>query len=137
MDRSRPTVLFLCTHNTGRSQMAAGWVRHLAGDAVGVLSGDSDPAGALNAAAVAVMAEVGVDIAGASPSRWTDDQVPVAEVVVSMGCGDTHPYYPGKRYEDWDVPDPAGLPVEAVGPIRDEIRRRVEALLASPGVGWD
>jgi protein-tyrosine-phosphatase len=126
-----PAVLFLCTHNAGRSQMAAGWLRNLAGERVTVWSGGSEPASQLNPAAVAAMAEVGIDIAGEQPQRWTFDIVRAADVVVTMGCGDACPFVPGTRYEDWDLPDPAGLRLDAVRPIRDEIKARVEALLAS------
>ena len=125
------TVLFLCVHNAGRSQMAAGWLQHLAGDRVRVLSGGSEPADQVNAAAVQSMAEVGIDIADATPTRWTEAGVASADVVVTMGCGDECPYVPGTRYEDWPVPDPAGQDVAAVRPIRDELRERVEALMAS------
>jgi arsenate reductase len=125
-----PSVLFLCVHNAGRSQMAAGWLRHLAGPAVHVYSGGSEPASEVNPAAVEAMAEVGIDIRAEFPKPWTDEIVRAADVVVTMGCGDACPLYPGKRYEDWELDDPAGLGVGAVRPIRDEIRRRVEALLA-------
>jgi arsenate reductase len=127
----RPAVLFLCVHNAGRSQMAAGWLRHLAGDRVEVFSGGSEPAAQVNPAAVEAMAEVGIDIAGEQPQRWTDEQARAADVVVTMGCGDVCPVYPGKRYEDWELTDPAGQPVEFVRTVRDEIRERVEQLLAS------
>ena len=130
----RPSIVFLCVHNAGRSQMAAGWARHLGGDGVEVFSGGSDPAAAVNPAATAAMAEVGIDIAGASPQRWTDEIVKAADVVVTMGCGDTCPFFPGVRYEDWELTDPAGLPVDQVRPIRDEIGRRVEELLRRLGV---
>jgi arsenate reductase (thioredoxin) len=129
-----PSVLFLCTHNAGRSQMAAGWMRHLTGDRVEVFSGGSEPASEINSAAVAVMAEAGIDIAGESPKPWTDEMVRAADVVVTMGCGDTCPYIPGKRYEDWEVPDPAGLVPDEVRPIRDELENRVRGLLAELGV---
>lgn len=127
----RPAVLFVCVHNAGRSQMAAGWLRHLAGDAVNVYSGGSEPADQTNPAAVAAMAEVGIDITSEFPKPWTDEIVRAADVVVTMGCGDTCPFFPGKRYEDWALDDPAGRDVEHVRPIRDEIRGRVEALIAS------
>ena len=126
-----PSVLFLCVHNAGRSQMAAGWLRRLGGDLVTVYSGGSEPAGQVNPAAIEVMAEVGVDIRTEYPKPWTDEIVRAADVVVTMGCGDACPLYPGKRYEDWKLDDPAGLDVAAIRPIRDEIRRRVEALLVS------
>ena len=127
----RPTVLFLCVHNAGRSQMAAGWLRHLAGDAVEVVSGGSEPAAQLNPAAVAAMAEVGVDIAGAQPRKFTDADARAADVVLTMGCGDTCPFFPGKRYEDWELRDPAGQPIEVVREVRDEIRTYVERLIDS------
>ncbi len=130
----RPAVLFLCVHNAGRSQMAAGWLRHLGGDRVDVYSAGSAPADAVNPAAVEVMAEVGIDISGAAPRRWTEDDVRAVDVVVSMGCGDECPVLPGKRYEDWPLDDPAGQGVDAVRPIRDEIRRRVDGLLVELGV---
>jgi arsenate reductase len=132
-----PTVLFLCVHNAGRSQMAAGWLRHLAGDRVRVLSGGSEPGDAVNPAAVAVMAEVGIDIAGQRPQRWSDADLDEADVVVTMGCGDTCPYIPGKRYVDWALEDPAGRPVEDVRPIRDDIAARVRGLMGELGVVED
>ena len=124
-----PTVLFVCVHNAGRSQMAAGWLRHLAGDGVEVLSAGSAPAGTINQVAVEAMAEVGIDIAGQQPKLLSDAAVQSSDVVVTMGCGDACPFYPGTRYEDWALDDPAGQGIEAVRPIRDEIRTRVEALL--------
>jgi len=124
-----PSVLFLCVHNAGRSQMAAGWMRHLAGDRVNVLSGGSEPASQVNPAAVEAMREVGIDIAGELPRPWTDEIVDAADVVVTMGCGDACPVVPGTRYLDWELDDPAGRPVEAVRPVRDEIEQRVRALL--------
>ena len=127
---SIPTVLFVCVHNAGRSQMAAGFLRHLAGDRVEVLSAGSEPADAVNPAAAAAMAEVGIDLTLASPKLLTDAAVEEADVVVTMGCGDACPFYPGKRYEDWPLDDPAGQGIEAVRPIRDEIRSRIEALVA-------
>jgi protein-tyrosine-phosphatase len=129
-----PGVLFLCVHNAGRSQMAAGWLRHLGGERVQVWSGGSEPASEINPAAVAAMAEVGIDITTESPKRWTEEVVHVADVVVTMGCGDACPFVPGTRYEDWELPDPAGHGIDDVRPIRDEIRTRVEALMASLGV---
>ena len=131
MTSDAPSVLFLCVHNAGRSQMAAGWLRHLAGDRVRVYSAGSQPATDINPVAVAAMAEVSIDIATERPKPWTDDLVQAADIVITMGCGDTCPYHPGQRYEDWKVPDPAGLDLAAVRPIRDEIRQRVETLLAS------
>ena len=126
----RPSVLFVCVHNAGRSQMAAGWLRHLAGDPVEVRSAGSAPADQINPVAVEAMREVGIDIAQELPKPWTDEIVRAADVVVTMGCGDACPLFPGKRYEDWDLDDPAGRDVDAVRPIRDEIRTRVVALLA-------
>jgi arsenate reductase (thioredoxin) len=125
-----PAVLFLCVHNAGRSQMAAGWMRHLAGETVMVYSGGSEPTSALNPAAIEAMAEVGIDIRSEFPKPWTDEVVRAADVVVTMGCGDACPLFPGKRYEDWQLDDPSGLGVDAVRPIRDDIRTRVEQLLA-------
>jgi arsenate reductase len=124
-----PIVLFLCTHNAGRSQMALGWFNHLAGKRAVAWSGGSEPGTELNPAAVAAMAEVGIDITEEFPKPWTDEIVQAADVVITMGCGDACPLFPGKRYEDWEVDDPAGLDVVAVRPIRDEIRARVETLL--------
>jgi len=126
----RPSVLFVCVHNAGRSQMAAGYLQHLAGDRVEVLSAGSQPADQVNPAAVAAMAEEGIDIAGEQPKLLTDSAVRTADVVITMGCGDECPFYPGKRYEDWVLDDPAGQGIDAVRPIRDEIRRRVERLVA-------
>ena len=128
---SRPTVLFVCVHNAGRSQMAAGYLQHLAGDRIEVLSAGSQPADQVNPVAVAAMAEEGIDIAGEQPKVLTTEAVEVSDVVVTMGCGDECPYFPGKRYEDWVLDDPAGQGIEAVRPIRDQIRARVEALVAS------
>ncbi|ROP58820.1 protein-tyrosine-phosphatase [Curtobacterium sp. PhB130] len=127
---SKPAVLFVCVHNAGRSQMAAGYLRHLAGDRIDVFSAGSEPADRVNAVAVAAMAEEGIDLLGAQPAILTTDAVRRADVVVTMGCGDACPVFPGKRYEDWELTDPAGLPLEAVRPIRDDIRRRVEDLVA-------
>ena len=127
---SLPTVLFVCVHNAGRSQMAAGFLQHLAGDRIEVLSAGSEPADQVNPAAVAAMAEVGIDLAAETPKLLTDAAVQEADVVVTMGCGDACRFYPGKRYEDWPLDDPAGQGIEAVRPIRDEIRSRVEALVA-------
>lgn len=124
-----PSVLFLCVHNAGRSQMAAGWMRHLGGDEVDVFSGGSEPADTINQAAVAAMAELGIDITEQVPQPWSDEIVRAVDVVVTMGCGDVCPVYPGKRYVDWELEDPAGQPVEAVRPVRDEIERRVRGLL--------
>jgi arsenate reductase (thioredoxin) len=126
----RPTVLFVCVHNAGRSQMAAGYLQHLAGDRLDVLSAGSAPADSVNPAAIAAMAEDGVDITAGTPKLLTTDAVKESDVVITMGCGDTCPIFPGKRYEDWVLDDPAGQGIEAVRPIRDEIRSRVEALIA-------
>ncbi len=131
---SKPTVLFLCVHNAGRSQMAAGWLRHLAGDRVEVFSGGSNPADQVNPAAVEVMAEVGIDIAGEQPQPWTDEVVRAADVIVSMGCGDACPVYPGTRREEWELVDPAGAPVAVVREVRDQIRAHVEELIGTLGV---
>ena len=128
---TEPAVLFVCVHNAGRSQMAAGWLRHLADDRVAVYSGGSDPGTATNPAAIQAMAEVGIDIAASHPQPWTDEVVRTVDVVITMGCGDVCPIYPGKRYEDWELNDPAGQPVEVVREVRDEIRRRVEELIRS------
>lgn len=125
-----PSVLFLCVHNAGRSQMAAGWMRHLAGDDVDVFSGGSEPAEAVNQAAVAAMAERGIDIGGEIPQPWADEIVRAADVVVTMGCGDACPVFPGKRYVDWVVEDPSGKSMEDVRPIRDDLEQRVRALMA-------
>ncbi|MBD8660781.1 arsenate reductase ArsC [Frigoribacterium sp. CFBP 8754] len=127
---ARPSVLFVCVHNAGRSQMAAGWLRHLAGDRVEVLSAGSEPKDQINPVAVAAMAEVGVDIAGSQPKVLTTEAVRDSDVVVTMGCGDACPVFPGKRYEDWELTDPAGRGLDEVRPIRDDIRRRVERLVA-------
>jgi arsenate reductase len=129
-----PTVLFLCVHNAGRSQMAAGWMRHLAGDHLRVRSGGSEPADRVNPSVVQAMSEVGIDIVGEFPKPWTDEAVRAADVVVTMGCGDSCPYVPGTRYVDWELDDPAGKPVEAVRPVRDEIERRVRGLMAELNV---
>ena len=131
MSATEPTVLFVCVHNAGRSQMAAGFTRALSRGTVQVLSGGSEPADRLNPVAVEAMAEVGIDIAGSRPQVLQVDDVRVSDVVITMGCGDACPIFPGKRYEDWELTDPAGLPLAEVRPIRDEIRRRVEELLAS------
>ena len=119
------TVVFLCVHNAGRSQMAAAWAEVLGDGRVTVSSGGSDPAGGLNPVVVQAMAEVGIDIAYRRPRRWNEDDIRDADVIVTMGCGDTCPVFPGKRYEDWDVDDPAGLAIDRVREIRDDIRERV------------
>jgi arsenate reductase len=137
VEGGKPAVLFLCVHNAGRSQMALGWFRQLAGDRAVAWSGGSEPGERVNPSAVAVMREVGIDITGEFPRAWTDEQVRAADVVVTMGCGDACPVFPGKRYEDWELDDPARQPVEAVRPIRDEIERRVRALLADLRVPAD
>jgi arsenate reductase len=125
-----PEVLFVCTHNAGRSQMAAALLQHEAAGGVRVTSAGSQPAVQLNSAVVEAMAEIGIDISAEIPKRLTRDQVHAADIVITMGCGDACPIYPGKRYLDWDLTDPAGLALEKVRPIRDEIRRRVTALVA-------
>ena len=130
----RPVVLFLCVHNAGRSQMALGWFTHLADDRAVALSGGSGPADQLNPTAVAAMNEVGIDISKEHPKRWSEEMLEAADVVVTMGCGDACPYVPGKRYEDWELDDPAGQGIDVVRPIRDEIARRVRTLLTSLGV---
>ena len=126
---SKPSVLFVCVHNAGRSQMAAAFLSHLSGNAVEVRSAGSAPADQVNPAAVQAMAEVGIDIAAEKPKILSDQTVRDSDVVITMGCGDTCPFYPGKRYEDWVLDDPAGKDIAAIRPIRDDIRRRVEALL--------
>jgi arsenate reductase (thioredoxin) len=135
MTAEKSTVLFVCVHNAGRSRMAAGYLQHLAGDRIQVLSAGSQPADQVNPAAVAAMAEDGIDIATERPQLLTDSAIRSADVVVTMGCGDECPFYPGRRYEDWVLDDPAGLGVEEVRPIRDEIRRRVEQLIAEIDAG--
>jgi protein-tyrosine-phosphatase len=129
-----PTVLFLCVHNAGRSQIALGWFERFAGDRAVAWSGGSEPGIEVNPAAIAAMAEVGIDISREFPKPWTDEIVQAADVVVTMGCGDACPLVPGKRYEDWTLDDPAGLGIDAVRPIRDDIRRSVLDLLVSLGV---
>ena len=125
-----PAVLFLCTHNAGRSQMAMGFFKHLAKGRADVYSGGSEPASEVNPSAIAAMAEKGIDIAAGQPKRWTREMLEAADVVVTMGCGDSCPILPGRRYEDWTLPDPAGQSLDAVRPIRDEIERRVTTLLS-------
>ncbi len=134
MTTSKPSVLFVCVHNAGRSQMAAGFLSALSGGAVEVRSAGSAPAAQVNPVAVQAMAEVGVDIAAEQPKVLTADAVQASDVVVTMGCGDACPYYPGTRYEDWALDDPAGQGIEAVRPIRDQIRARVVTLLDELGV---
>ena len=125
----KPSVLFVCVHNAGRSQMAAAWLTHLAGDRVEVRSAGSDPGNQVNPAAVQAMAEVGIDISAETPKILTIDAVRESDVCITMGCGDTCPVFPGKRYLDWKLADPAGRGVEAVRPIRDEIKTLVESLI--------
>ena len=126
----KPTVLFVCVHNAGRSQMAAGYARELSGGAVRVLSGGSEPGDAINPVAVQAMAEDGVDITGTVPQLLQTEQVRESDIVITMGCGDACPVFPGKRYEDWELTDPAGKTLDEVRPIRDEIKRRVTTLLS-------
>ena len=126
---SKPTVLFVCVHNAGRSQMAAGYLTHLAGDRIEILSAGSTPADSINPVAIQAMWEEGIDISGEQPKILTDETVQSADVVITMGCGDTCKFYPGKRYEDWVLDDPAGQGVEFVRPIRDAIRIHVEELI--------
>ncbi len=130
----RPSVLFVCVHNAGRSQMAAGFLRTLGGDAVEVRSAGSMPGDRINPVAVEAMREVGIDLTGEQPKVLTPEAVQASDVVITMGCGDACPFYPGKRYEDWVLDDPAGQGLDAVRPIRDEVRRRVVALLDSLGL---
>ncbi|MGX1615306.1 arsenate reductase ArsC [Micromonospora chalcea] len=131
----KPSVLFVCVHNAGRSQMAAAWLRHLAGDAVDVRSAGSEPADRINPVAVEAMREVGIDLTGQTPARLTWDAAQASDVIVTMGCGDACPVFPGRRYEDWKLTDPAGQPLDVVRGVRDKIRAQVEALLA--GLGRD
>lgn len=126
---AKPAVLFLCVHNAGRSQMASGFARHIGGERIDVFSGGTEPADAVNAAAVEAMAEVGIDIRQEVPQPWADEIVRSVDVIVSMGCGDACPVYPGKQYVDWELEDPAGKSVEDVRPIRDDIERRVRSLV--------
>jgi arsenate reductase (thioredoxin) len=133
-DDGRPIVLFLCVHNAGRSQMAMGFFEHLAGDAAVAWSGGSEPGYQINPSAIAAMSERGIDISGEFPKPWTDEVVRAADVVVTMGCGDACPVFPGKRYLDWTLDDPSGMGVEDIRPIRDEIERRVRGLLEDLGV---
>ena len=138
MPNTQPAVLFLCTHNAGRSQMAMGFFKHLAGDRAGVFSGGSEPAPEVNPAAIAAMAEKGIDIAAEQPKRWTMDMLEAVDVVITMGCGDSCPVLPGRRYQEWIIPDPAGQPLDALRPIRDQIEQRVRTLLSQLGVRpWD
>jgi arsenate reductase len=130
----KPTVLFVCIHNAGRSQMAAGYARALSGGAVEVLSGGSEPGDQINPVAVQAMAEEGIDISQAVPTLMTTEQVRESDAVITMGCGDVCPIFPGKRYEDWELTDPKGKPLDEVRVIRDDIKRRVRGLLAELGV---
>jgi arsenate reductase (thioredoxin) len=134
MPNTKPAVLFLCTHNAGRSQMAMGFFQHLAGNHASVYSGGSEPAAEVNPAAIEAMAEKGIDIATEQPKRWTMDMLEAVDVVITMGCGDACPILPGRRYEEWALPDPAGQPLDAIRPIRDEIEQRVHTLLSQLGV---
>ncbi|WP_371029876.1 arsenate reductase ArsC [Pseudoclavibacter sp. JSM 162008] len=127
---AKPSVLFVCVHNAGRSQMAAGYLTALAGGRIEVLSAGSEPKDQINPVAVEAMAEEGIDIAGNTPKVLTTEAVQASDVVITMGCGDACPFFPGKRYEDWKLDDPAGQGIEAVRPIRDDIKQRVEALIA-------
>ncbi|WP_020575156.1 arsenate reductase ArsC [Actinopolymorpha alba] len=129
MTTEKPIVLFVCVHNAGRSQMAAGWLRHLAGEAIDVRSAGSEPAETINPVAVQAMAEVGVDITDNTPHLLDVDDVRAADAVITMGCGDACPIFPGKRYEDWQLADPAGQPIDVVRGVRDDIRERVENLI--------
>ncbi|MFF7291524.1 arsenate reductase ArsC [Microbacterium sp. NPDC008134] len=127
---AKPSVLFVCVHNAGRSQMAAGFLREIAGDRIEVRSAGSMPADAINPVAVAAMSELGIDITAEQPKVLTTEAVLASDVVITMGCGDACPFFPGKRYEDWTLDDPAGQGIDAVRPIRDEIRARIESLVA-------
>jgi arsenate reductase len=128
----RPTVLLVCVHNAGRSQMAAAWLRKLAGDRIEVRSAGSEPADEINPVAVHAMQEAGIDLTNEQPKLLTTDDVAAADVVITMGCGDACPVYPGKRYEDWEIADPAGRSIDEVSTIRDQIRAKVEELVAGP-----
>lgn len=130
MTDQKPSVLFVCVHNAGRSQMAAGYLRHIAGDAIEVRSAGSMPADQINPTAVAAMLEEGIDITAEQPKVLTTEAVQASDVVITMGCGDACPFFPGKRYEDWKLDDPAGQGIESVRPIRDDIKSRIEALVA-------
>jgi protein-tyrosine-phosphatase len=130
MPSAKPAMLFLCTHNAGRSQMAMGFFKHLAGDRASVYSGGSEPAAEVNPSAIAAMAEKGIDIATEQPKQWTMDMLEAVDVVIMMGCGDSCPVVPGRRYEEWILADPAGQSLDAIRPIRDEIEQRVRALVS-------
>jgi arsenate reductase len=127
---NRPSVLFVCVHNAGRSQMAAGWLRQLAGDAIEVRSAGSEPADRINPVAVEAMREVGIDITAEQPKKLDYETAQASDVIVTMGCGDTCPVFPGKRYEDWELIDPAGQSIEVVRAVRDDIRTRIEELVS-------
>lgn len=131
MTDTKPSVLFVCVHNAGRSQMAAGYLRHLAGNRIEVRSAGSMPADQINPTAVEAMREAGIDITSEQPKVLTTEAVQDSDVVITMGCGDVCPFYPGKRYEDWKLDDPAGQGIEAVRPIRDDIKQRIEELIGS------
>lgn len=133
-NEATPSIVFLCVHNAGRSQMAAGFARHLGGDSIRVYSGGSEPADQINPMAVAAMAEIGIDIATNTPQKWTDEVIAATDVVITMGCGDTCPFFPGVSYVDWELDDPAGKLIDQVRPIRDDIEQRVVALLAEYGI---
>ena len=128
---TKPSVLFVCVHNAGRSQMAAGFLRDIAGDRIEVRSAGSMPADQINPIAVEAMGELGIDITGEQPKVLTTEAVQASDVVITMGCGDACPFFPGKRYEDWKLDDPAGQGIDAVRPIRDDIKRRIQELIAS------
>ncbi len=130
MNAQKPSVLFVCVHNAGRSQMAAGYLRQLAGDAIEVRSAGSMPADQINPTAVEAMHEEGIDITAEQPKVLTTEAVQASDVVITMGCGDACPFFPGKRYEDWKLDDPAGQGIDAVRPIRDDIKARIETLIA-------
>ncbi len=130
MSEKKASVLFVCVHNAGRSQMAAGYLQHLAGDRIEVLSAGTQPGNQVNPSAIAVMAEEGIDLSQATPKVLTDDAVKASDYVITMGCGDECPFYPGKTYLDWKLEDPAGQGVDSVRPIRDEIRALIEGLIA-------
>ena len=129
MSDDKPSVMFVCVHNAGRSQMAAGWLRQLAGERIEIRSAGTEPAGQVNPVAIAAMAEAGIDISDQVPRVLDHASARASDVIITMGCGDTCPYFPGKRYEDWKLDDPAGQPLETVRRIRDDIRARVEALV--------
>jgi len=125
----KPSVLFLCVHNAGRSQIGAGWMRHLTGEAIQVYSAGSSPAEQINPVAVEAMSEIGIDIKNQQPKKWTDEIVREVDVIISMGCGDTCPVYPGKRYIDWEIEDPAGQEIEMIRIVRDQIKQHVQELI--------